>query len=316
MTLLDTREPADYAAGHVIGAVNVGLQGRFAEYAGSVLPPDREIVLVGDPAAAAEAKLRLGRVGYDRVVGQLDDPGAVYAGRPDLVEASSRLTAAQLAAQQEQAGTPDSSTSATPARRPPARSPARRRSRWRRSWTRLAGLDADAPVVLYCGSGYRSQVAASVLRAAGFADVSDVVGGFTAWDGAGLPTSAFLVHCSDPLNREIRDPSLITADVTPTAAFYDRNHFPIPSLDADPVVARCRRARPASAAAEPERHRGPPGAAARRDARVRRQRPVDVRPADRGRAVGAGRREHRRVDRYPARRRARSRRERRAVSTS
>ena len=95
----------------------------------------------------------------------------------------------------------------------------------------VTDLDADTPVVLYCGSGYRSQIAVSVLRAAGVADVSDLIGGFTAWDGAGLPTSAFLVHCSDPLNRELRDPSVITADVTPTAAFYDRNHFPIPSLD-------------------------------------------------------------------------------------
>ena len=176
-------------------------------------------------------KLRLGRVGYDRVVGQLDDPGAVYAGRPDLVEASSRLTAAQLAAQQEQAGlqlvdirNPGETAAGT--------IPGAKEIPLAVIMDALAGLDADAPVVLYCGSGYRSQIAASVLRAAGFADVSDVVGGFTAWDGAGLPTSAFLVHCSDPLNREIRDPSLITADVTPTAAFYDRNHFPIPSLDA------------------------------------------------------------------------------------
>src|SRR5262249_38671966 len=50
--LLDTREPADFAAGHLRGAVNVGLQGRFAEYAADVLEPEREVVLVGDPAAA------------------------------------------------------------------------------------------------------------------------------------------------------------------------------------------------------------------------------------------------------------------------
>ena len=44
-------------------------------------------------------------------------------------------------------------------------------------------------MIVYCASGYRSQVAASVLLDAGFADVSDLLGGFTAWDGAGLPTS-------------------------------------------------------------------------------------------------------------------------------
>jgi DMSO/TMAO reductase YedYZ molybdopterin-dependent catalytic subunit len=53
----------------------------------------------------------------------------------------------------------------------------------------LAGLDRKDPVVVYCGSGYRSMVAASVLRASGFDDVSDVVGGFGAWQNAGLPSS-------------------------------------------------------------------------------------------------------------------------------
>jgi glyoxylase-like metal-dependent hydrolase (beta-lactamase superfamily II) len=95
--LLDPREPAEFADGHLRGAVNVGLQGRFAELAGAVLPPDRDIVLAGDPAIAAEAKLRLGRVGYDTVVGQLDDLASVLTVKPELTEASSRLTIGQLA---------------------------------------------------------------------------------------------------------------------------------------------------------------------------------------------------------------------------
>ena len=51
----------------------------------------------------------------------------------------------------------------------------------------LADLDPSNPVVLYCESGYRSSIAASVVRAAGFSDVSDLKGGFHAWDAAGLP---------------------------------------------------------------------------------------------------------------------------------
>src|SRR5260370_92859 len=88
--LLDAREPADFAAAHLRGAVNVGLQGRFAEWAGAVLEPDRDVVLVGDPAIAVEAKVRLGRVGYDRVVGQLDDLASVGLGSPELIEAGPR----------------------------------------------------------------------------------------------------------------------------------------------------------------------------------------------------------------------------------
>ena len=95
--LLDTREAAEFAAGHLQGAVNVGLQGRFAEWGADVLAPDRDVILVGDPALAVEAKLRLARVGYDRVVGQLLDPAQVFASRPELGTTSSRLTIEQLA---------------------------------------------------------------------------------------------------------------------------------------------------------------------------------------------------------------------------
>jgi glyoxylase-like metal-dependent hydrolase (beta-lactamase superfamily II)/rhodanese-related sulfurtransferase len=82
--LLDGRESADYASGHLRGAVNVGLRGRFAESVGIVVQPDRDIVLVGDPAHAQESKTRLARVGFDRVIGQLCDLPSVFTRRPDL----------------------------------------------------------------------------------------------------------------------------------------------------------------------------------------------------------------------------------------
>jgi DMSO/TMAO reductase YedYZ molybdopterin-dependent catalytic subunit/glyoxylase-like metal-dependent hydrolase (beta-lactamase superfamily II) len=230
--LLDTREPPDFAAGHLLGAVNVGLQGRFAEYVGSVLPPDRDVVLVGDPAAADEGKIRLARVGYDRVVGQLEDPGRAYAARADVVEASSRLTATQLA-ELDPAAAVQLVDVRSPAETAGGTIPGAREIPFAGVTDALATLRADAPVVLYCASGYRSQIAASVLRAAGFADVSDLLGGYSAWERAGLPTSLHFVHSVDPLNRELRDPSLISDLITPNAVFYDRNHFPVPTLDPD-----------------------------------------------------------------------------------
>jgi DMSO/TMAO reductase YedYZ molybdopterin-dependent catalytic subunit/glyoxylase-like metal-dependent hydrolase (beta-lactamase superfamily II) len=187
--LLDTREPADYAAGHVSGAVNVGLQGRFSEWAGDVLPPDRDIVLVGDPAAAVESKVRLARVGYDRVVGQLADPAAVFLSRPDVVETSSRLTIEQLAELRGLEPALQMIDIRGPGETAAGTIPGAREIPLPALTGSIAGLDTANPIVMYCGSGYRSQVAASVLLAEGFADVSDLLGGFAAWNTAGLPTA-------------------------------------------------------------------------------------------------------------------------------
>ena len=187
--LLDSREPADYASGHLRGAVNVGLQGRFAEWVGNVLSPDHEIVLVGDPALALESKIRLARVGYDRVVGQLRDLALIFAQRPDLVETSSRLTIEQLAELRGLEPDLQLVDVRSPAETAEGTIPGAREIPLVALTDSIAGLNRLVPVVVYCGSGYRSVVAASVLRTAGFDDVSDVVGGFGAWQNAGLPSS-------------------------------------------------------------------------------------------------------------------------------
>jgi DMSO/TMAO reductase YedYZ molybdopterin-dependent catalytic subunit/glyoxylase-like metal-dependent hydrolase (beta-lactamase superfamily II) len=192
---LDAREPAEFAVAHLSRAVNIGLQGRFAEWAGDVLPPDRDIILVGDPALTAEAKIRLARVGLDRVVGQLTDPASAFASRPELVERSSRLTIGQLA---ELRGLePDLQLVDVRAAAETASGtlPGAVEIPLAVLADSLEALDRDLPVVAYCASGYRSQVAASVLAVAGFRDVSDLLGGYRAWQGAGLP----VVHEAGPV---------------------------------------------------------------------------------------------------------------------
>jgi rhodanese-related sulfurtransferase/glyoxylase-like metal-dependent hydrolase (beta-lactamase superfamily II) len=203
---LDTREPADFAAAHLRGAVNVGLHGRFAEWAGDVLNPDRDIVLVGDPATALESRVRLARIGFDRVVGCLRHPQELLAGRPDLVEASSRLTMEQLAEllglvpeiQLVDVRNPGETAGGT--------LPGARMIPLAVLVDSLDELDREAPVVVNCAGGYRSIVAASVLRHAGFSDVSDLLGGFGAWSAAGLPTATGDSRPATPI------------EVTPTAA--------------------------------------------------------------------------------------------------
>lgn len=184
---LDTREPADFAAGHLRGAVNVGLSGRFAEWAGDVLDAEREIVLVGDPTTALESTVRLARIGFDRVAGYLDDPRQLLMDRPELVEASSRVTIEQLAELVELVPQLQLVDVRNPGETALGTLSGARVIPLAALVDSLDQLDRDAPVVVNCAGGYRSMTAASLLRHVGFSDVSDLIGGYGAWTAAGLP---------------------------------------------------------------------------------------------------------------------------------
>ena len=187
--LLDPREPVDFAGAHLHGAINIGLQGRFAEWAGDILSPEKDIVLVGDPALAADAKVRLARVGLDRVVGQLEDPASIFGGLPGLVERSSRLTIGQLAELRGLEPDLQLLDVRAPAETASGALPGALEIPLAVVADSLSALDPDRPVVVYCASGYRSRIAASTLVASGFRDVSDLLGGFKAWQDAGLPVA-------------------------------------------------------------------------------------------------------------------------------
>lgn len=179
--LVDARSAEEFAQGHLRSAVNIGLDGRYAEFAGSVLAPDVDIVLFTEPGQELEAKIRLARIGFDRVIGHLDRPFEVMMANPDHVQMASRLTV--RAFDQRVTELPDlqvidvrnpgevadgaiPDATAIPAGQLPQR---------------LHELEPTRPTVVYCGGGYRSSVAASLLRRHGFADVSDILGGFGAW---------------------------------------------------------------------------------------------------------------------------------------
>jgi glyoxylase-like metal-dependent hydrolase (beta-lactamase superfamily II)/rhodanese-related sulfurtransferase len=180
--IVDGRDPEEFAHGHLVGSVSVGLAGRYAEFAGSIVPSDRDIVLVVDPGFELEAKNRLGRIGFDRVVGFLEHPFAVMADHPDRVQRASRLTAVELDDRRREIdrlqlvdvrnpgevalGTIGDGTAMIPVGQLP---------------DRVSELDPTRPTVVFCAGGYRSSVAASLLRQAGFDDVSDLLGGYGAW---------------------------------------------------------------------------------------------------------------------------------------
>ncbi|MPY94878.1 MAG: MBL fold metallo-hydrolase [Acidimicrobiia bacterium] len=185
--VLDTRAPADFARGHLRGSLNVGLEGRFAEYAGDIIRADQDIVLVGEPGHEREARLRLGRIGFDRVVGALEEPVAAFLARPDLVEASSRLTAAELAQRLDSGADVQVLDVRAPGETRLGSVAGSVNVPLPQLLDRLGELGPGRPTVVVCAGGYRSSIGASVLAAASFADVSDLLGGYAAWAAAAEP---------------------------------------------------------------------------------------------------------------------------------
>ena len=180
--VLDTREAEVFAHGHLVGSINVGIGGRFAEYAGTAVPHDAAIVLVGDAeAAVTEAKLRLGRIGYDNVVGALVRPEEAFVEHPARSQRASRLTAVELRERLDRGPDPVVVDIRNPGEVNLGSIPGARRIPLARLRDELDRLDPAAPTVVFCAGGYRSSIAASLLRAAGFSDVSDVLGGYGAW---------------------------------------------------------------------------------------------------------------------------------------
>ncbi|MFQ5557871.1 MAG: rhodanese-like domain-containing protein, partial [Acidimicrobiales bacterium] len=179
--LLDGRTPEEFARGHLRGSINVGLEGRYAEFAGSVVPDDVDIVLVVEPGYELEAKNRLARIGFDRVVGFVADPRAVMADHPDLTQTGSRLTAPELDARRAEIDDLQLVDVRAPGEHALGSIDGARHIPVGQLPDRLDELDVTRPTVVFCAGGYRSSVAASVLRVAGFPDVSDVIGGYAAW---------------------------------------------------------------------------------------------------------------------------------------
>jgi glyoxylase-like metal-dependent hydrolase (beta-lactamase superfamily II)/rhodanese-related sulfurtransferase len=183
--VVDTREHPDFSAGHLVGSVNVGLDGRYAEYVGTVVPPGTPIVVVCDPGAEAEAKLRLARIGFDTVVGHLAEGPAALVARPEVVEGSSRLTVAQLDERCADTGTDVQLVDIrNPGEIALGTIDGARTIPLADLRTRADELELDRPIVVYCAGGYRSSIATSLLRSLGATDVSDLLGGYTAWTAA------------------------------------------------------------------------------------------------------------------------------------
>lgn len=188
--VLDTRDEDAFGAGHVPGAINIGLGGQFATWAATIIGLDAEIIIVADDEQRVEeSRLRLARVGIERVTGYLQGGVAAWWDAGLTLASVPQLSVDGLA---ELLSTDD---------RPPMNLvDVRRPLEWAAGYIPGAihkpldglpafatGLDPSRSVVVYCKAGYRSSLASSLLRRAGFHSVINVSGGFDAWLARELP---------------------------------------------------------------------------------------------------------------------------------
>jgi hydroxyacylglutathione hydrolase len=187
--LLDVRNADDFARSHLAGIINIGLGGKFATWAGTLLDCERSIVLVGEPGTEREAAMRLGRIGMDNVAGYLEGGMAALQDHPELMATHQRVSVQDLSAQLAGPETP---------RVIDVRGP----GEWEAGHIegslniplptlagRLDELPRNEALTLVCLGGYRSSAAASLLLGQGFQDLRDMVGGMQAWNDSGLPTT-------------------------------------------------------------------------------------------------------------------------------
>ena len=187
--VLDVRTGDEFAAAHVPGSVNIALSGQFASWAATVLGLAAHPVLIaGSDEQLEEARVRLARVGIEVMDGYLQ--GGVEAWKQAGLPAASLL---QMTVSELNARLTSAEVEVLDVRRGPEWEAAHIENAtwWPLDNFKIAPpeMDRNASIAVHCKSGYRSMIACSLLQRAGFRNVTNVTGGFDAWQEAKLPTA-------------------------------------------------------------------------------------------------------------------------------
>ena len=179
--VLDTRPSEQFEAAHLRGSLNIGLDGRYATWVGTVIDSDQRLVIVADPGREQESTIRLGRIGFDHVVGYLDGGMATLDQAPEFIDRVERLAPSALVERLTDAEPP----LLVDVRNEPEAEGDLINGALNIPLGQLTGrldeLPRERQVIPYCSSGYRSAIAASLLQSRGFTRVGDLVGGVAAW---------------------------------------------------------------------------------------------------------------------------------------
>lgn len=189
--VLDTRDAAAYGGVHIPGSINIGFEKQLANWVGMVIDPQADLLLVVEGPEGYERMLtELHRIGYDRVFGYLSGgvTGWLMSGRP--VQSLEQTAPRALALALEQGAA--AGTTVIDVRTPAEREAQRLAGSVHHPLTKMLdgdmpALDTSAAVVVHCGTGFRSNIAAGLMQRAGFDKVSSLAGGLFAWSNAGLP---------------------------------------------------------------------------------------------------------------------------------
>ncbi|MEP6735809.1 MAG: MBL fold metallo-hydrolase [Chryseolinea sp.] len=183
-TILDTRSADDFEKGFIPGAINIGLNGQFAIWVGTLIDISKPLILITIAGKERETVLRLARVGYENVQGYLNGGVEAYDARLEKVKSLSGESIAKEIA--NGASILD----------------VRKHGEWNVSHIKgatflplsefpsnLTHLDINATYIVHCGGGYRSMTAISIMKNHGFKNLLNVHGGFETLIESRLPVS-------------------------------------------------------------------------------------------------------------------------------
>lgn len=185
--VVDVRATAEFARAHIPGTINIPTGTSFATWAGSLLPYDRELVLLADDAARIQrARTLLSMIGFDRVAGFAGKTVRdAWAASESPLQSVEQVMVDALARDERRTvvdvrGSAEWEEGHLP----------RAKHLFLGDLVELTkDLPRDTPLALHCQGGTRSAIAASLLQKEGFTNVANVTGGYKAWVGAGLPVS-------------------------------------------------------------------------------------------------------------------------------
>ncbi len=178
--ILDTRNATEFTMGFIPGSISIGLEGRFAEWAGSLLPFTAPMVLVTAPGMEKETIIRLARVGFDKVKGYLDGSYAAWAAAGEAIDMIIDVEADELMMDMPH----DPNLVVVDVRRETEFADGHLKDALNiplndmNDPATMANLEEHQNIYVHCAGGYRSVIASSLLKRQGIHNIRNVAGGW------------------------------------------------------------------------------------------------------------------------------------------